>query len=118
VRDISSILTHDHEAVMKILYISLLSAIFSLSAFAGTAEVRIEKMKFVPHEIRIKAGDTVVWTSYEKRGYHMVWFEGEGLAASEPMFPEESWRRTFDQKGEYRYRCSPHEEMTGLVVVE
>ncbi|MES2879324.1 MAG: plastocyanin/azurin family copper-binding protein [Pseudomonadota bacterium] len=103
---------------MKKLCTSLLSVIFSVSAFAGTAEVRIEKMKFVPHEIRIKVGDTVVWKSYEQRGYHTVWFKSEGLAASEPMFPEESWQRTFDQKGEYRYRCGPHEEMTGVVVVE
>ena len=103
---------------MNKLFASLFPVIFSLSAFAGTAEVRIEKMKFVPQEVRIKAGDTVMWKSYEKRGYHTVWFESEGVAESEPMFPEESWQRKFGQKGEYPYRCGPHEEMTGVVVVE
>ena len=103
---------------MKKLLPALLFSILPLSALAGTAEVRIEKMKFVPQEIRVRAGDTVMWKSYEKRGYHTVWFESEGLAESEPMFPEESWQRKFDQKGEYRYHCGPHEEMTGAVIVE
>lgn len=85
-------------------------------ANAATVEVRIEKMKFVPEEIRVKKGDTVVWKSYEKRGYHTVLFEG--LAESEPMFPDESWKRKFDQKGEHPYICGPHPDMKGVVIVE
>ncbi len=87
-------------------------------AHAGTIEVRIEKMKFVPEEVRVKAGDTVVWKSYERRGYHTVWFKDEGLAESEPMFPDESWQRTFDKAGNYPYICGPHPEMVGRVIVE
>lgn len=103
---------------MNKLWIGLFCSVFSISAFSGTVEVRIEKMKFVPQEIKIKAGDTVVWKSYEKRGYHSVWFKSEGMAESEPMFPDESWQRKFDVKGEYHYICGPHEEMSGVVVVE
>lgn len=103
---------------MNKLFAALLFGILSVPAFAGTVEVRIEKMKFVPQETRIKAGDTVIWKSYEKRGYHTVWFASEGLQESEPMFPDESWRRKFNKKGEYRYHCGPHEEMTGVVIVE
>lgn len=87
-------------------------------ANAGTVEVRIEKMKFVPGEVRVKAGDTVLWKSYERRGYHTVWFKDEGVAESEPMFPEESWQRTFDKPGTYQYICGPHPEMVGRVIVE
>ena len=100
----------------------LFSALFltlSLTvAHAATVEVRIEKMKFVPEEVRIKKGDTVVWKSYERRGYHTVWFKEEGVAESEPMFPEESWKRKFDKKGEHPYICGPHPEMVGRVIVE
>lgn len=103
---------------MDKLFASLFFTVFALPALAGTVEVRIEKMKFVPQETSVKAGDTVVWKSYEKRGYHTVWFKSEGLAESDPMFPEESWQRKFDRKGEYRYICGPHEEMTGVVIVE
>ena len=92
--------------------------VFSSLSNAATVEVRIEKMKFVPEEVRIKKGDTIIWKSYEKRGYHTVFFKDEGLAESEPMFPDESWKRKFDKKGEHRYECGPHPEMKGVVIVE
>lgn len=89
------------------------------SAHAATVNVRIEKMHFVPEVVKIKKGDTVVWKSYERFGYHTVWFKEEGLAESEPMFPDESWQRTFDKKGEFPYVCGPHSlEMHGRVIVE
>ncbi|MBW7900826.1 MAG: cupredoxin domain-containing protein [Rhodocyclaceae bacterium] len=103
---------------MRRLLIPLLLMLPLGLANAGTAEVRIEKMKFVPEEVRVKAGDTVVWKSYERRGYHTVWFKDEGLAESEPMFPEESWQRNFDKAGTYTYICGPHPEMIGRVIVE
>jgi plastocyanin len=101
----------------RLLSILVLLLPFSL-ACAATVEVRIEKMKFVPEEVRIKKGDTVLWKSYEKRGYHTVWFKEEGVEESEPMFPEESWKRKFDKKGEHPYICGPHHEMVGRVIVE
>lgn len=98
---------------------TLLLFMFSLGlAHAGSVEVRIEKYKFVPEEVRIKAGDTVVWKSYEKRGYHTVWFKQAGMAESETMFPDESWQHTFDKAGDFPYECGPHPEMTGRVIVE
>jgi plastocyanin len=75
-------------------------------------------MKFVPDETRIKKGDSIVWKSHEKRGYHTVWFKDEGYPESEPMFPDESWKRKFDKPGTYVYICGPHPEMVGRVIVE
>lgn len=103
---------------MRRMMFSLLLSFLLGPAYAGTVEVRIEKMKFVPEEIRVKVGDTVVWKSYERRGYHTVWFQAEGLAESEPMFPEESWQRVFDKTGTFSYICGPHPEMVGRVIVE
>lgn len=96
-----------------------LALLFLLNpAYADTVEVRIENMQFVPAEVRIKSGDTVVWKSYQKRGYHTVWFKREGLSESDPMFPDESWQRKFEAKGEHPYECGPHPEMSGRVIVE
>lgn len=101
------------------LFLIVLASMLPLAAVtAELHEVRIEKMKFVPEEVHIKAGDRVVWKSYERRGYHSVWFQDEGLAESAPLFPGESWQRDFDMTGLYRYRCGPHPEMRGRVVVE
>ncbi len=103
---------------MRRLFSALLLMLPLALAHAGTVEVRTEKMKFIPEEVKVKKGDTVVWKSYEKRGYHTVWFKDEGLAESEPMFPDESWKRKFDKTGTFSYICGPHPEMVGRVIVE
>jgi plastocyanin len=96
-----------------------LLALVSVCAFAQqTVEVTIQDYKFVPAEVRIKAGDTVKWINREKRTSHSVLFAAENGLESERMFPEESWQRTFLKAGSYPYRCGPHEEMKGLVLVE
>ncbi|MFU2486839.1 cupredoxin domain-containing protein [Thauera sp. WH-1] len=90
---------------------------FCAPAAAADHQVLIEKYTFVPVELRIKTGDTVTWVNEEKRVSHSVYF----IAAneeSERFFPGERWSRTFDQPGRFEYRCGPHPEMLGVVIVE
>ncbi|TAN60097.1 MAG: plastocyanin [Magnetospirillum sp.] len=86
-------------------------------AAAETARVGMDKMLFVPRTLTIKPGTTVEWVNDEKRSNHSVFFEAEGLAESDRLFPGESWKRTFDKPGTYPYRCGPHPEMTGVIEV-
>jgi plastocyanin len=88
----------------------------SLPVRADTVEVVIDKMKFLPAQVKIKVGDSVKWINQEKRNNHSVRFESENLE-SERFFPGESWSRTFDKAGVYPYICGPHPEMTGQVEV-
>jgi len=88
----------------------------SLPTLADTAEVVIDKMKFLPGQVKIRVGDSVKWINQEKRNNHSVRFESENLE-SERFFPGESWSRTFDKAGVYPYICGPHPEMTGQVEV-
>lgn len=81
-------------------------------------DVTVRDYRFSPQEVRIKAGDTVKWTNREKRTSHSVLFPAENGLESERIFPDESWQRTFQQPGTYDYRCGPHEEMKGSIVVE
>lgn len=83
-----------------------------------TVEVSIRDYRFSPSEIRIRAGDTVKWINRENRTSHSVLFPGENGLESERMFPQEHWQRRFEQPGSYSYRCGPHEEMKGTVLVE
>jgi plastocyanin len=83
-----------------------------------TVEVSIQGYRFSPADVRIKAGDTVKWINREKRTSHSVLFPAENGLESERMFPDESWQRKFTQPGSYSYRCGPHEEMKGSIVVE
>jgi plastocyanin len=81
-------------------------------------EVEIRDYRFQPPEVRIKAGDTVKWTNREKRTSHSVLFPAENGLESERLFPQEHWQRMFAKPGRYEYRCGPHEEMKGVVLVE
>lgn len=92
--------------------------LLSATASAAEVEVRMEKMQFVPAEIRIRAGDTVRWVSAEKRGYHTVWFQAGSLEESEPLFPGDTWQHRFDEPGSHDYVCGPHPDMRGRVIVE
>lgn len=97
----------------------LLALVFSFGASAQqTVEVVIQDYKFLPAEVRIKAGDTVKWINMEKRTSHSVLFPAENGLESERLFPGESWKRTFAMPGRHDYRCGPHEEMKGVVHVD
>ena len=97
----------------------LLALVFSLGVGAQqTVEVKIQDYKFLPAEVRIKAGDTVKWINMEKRTSHSVLFPAENGLESERMFPGESWKRVFAAPGRHEYRCGPHEEMKGVVHVD
>jgi plastocyanin len=93
-------------------------ALLSFSVLAeNVIDVQIADYKYQPAEISIKVGDSVRWTNHEKRTSHSVLFPAEGGLESERMFPDESWLRRFDRSGRYAYRCGPHPEMEGVVLV-
>jgi len=85
--------------------------------FAKEVIVEIYKMKFIPAEITIEAGDTVIWKNIEKRQYHSVWFKQFDKEEPDYFFPDESYQRTFDGSGEFPYECGPHPRMTGVITV-
>lgn len=105
---------------MKALLRATLAGGFFLSlsplAIAAEHEVQISGYKYDPAELEIKRGDTVVWVNREKRVSHSVLFSGTG-EESERFFPDEKWSRVFDEAGRFEYRCGPHPEMLGVVIV-
>jgi len=82
------------------------------------AAVTIKKFKFIPEVLEITKGQKVRWTNREKRQYHTVWFEKYGEEESEWLFPEDFFEKTFDKTGEFEYRCGPHPEMIGKIIVK
>ena len=98
--------------------LALLELVSACAVAQQTVDVTIQNYRFSPQEIRIKAGDSVRWINREKRTSHSVLFPAENGLESERLFPDEHWRRSFSQPGIYSYRCGPHEEMKGVIVVE
>lgn len=108
-------------------YILLICGTFILNACTAaavpktvpkTVQVDILKYKFIPAEVTINKGDTILWVNQEKRQYHSVWFEQMGEPEPDYFFPGESFSRTFDEAGKFPYRCGPHPEMLGAVTVK
>ncbi|SEL72594.1 Plastocyanin [Colwellia chukchiensis] len=102
---------------MRIVWVALL--LFCAVGQAQGKEVVVEifKKQFIPAQITVAQGDTVIWKNIEKRQYHNVWFKQ--LVPEEPdyFFPGESYQRTFNELGEFPYACGPHPAMVGTVTV-
>lgn len=88
------------------------------SAAADVIEVEIRKKLFIPAEVVIKPGDTVIWRNVEKRQYHNVWFKQFEAEEPDYLFPGDTYQRTFNEVGEFPYECAPHPKMQGLVIVK
>jgi plastocyanin len=88
----------------------------AVPAQAAEHQVVVEKYAFSPMELRIKRGDTVTWINNEKRVSHSVLLIGRN-EESERFFPGEKWSRAFPEAGRFEYRCGPHPEMLGVVIV-
>lgn len=80
-------------------------------------EVTMLKYKFVPAVLEIKSGQTVRWINKEKRQYHSIWFDKQAEEESDYLFPADFLEKKFTQPGKFEYRCGPHSEMTGIVIV-
>ncbi|MDT0602935.1 cupredoxin domain-containing protein [Thalassotalea castellviae] len=96
----------------------LLVLTFSSKLSAKEVVVEIYKKAFIPADIRVEKGDTVIWKNIEKRQYHNVWFKQFNTEEPDYFFPGESYQRTFNDTGVFVYECGPHPKMTGTVTVQ
>src|SRR3990172_1584288 len=86
------------------------------TAVAGVSQVRLENFAFAPANIVIDAGAKVTWTNYDSVDHTVTSDDGDALDS--PLFGKnETFSHTFDKPGEYRYHCTPHPNMRGLVTV-
>ncbi|WP_324661956.1 halocyanin domain-containing protein [Haloarcula sediminis] len=94
---------------------------------SATATVRVGTegnggtFAFDPPALRVTTGSTVQWEWTGEGGGHNVTFEdadiGSGGATPEP---DTAFEHTFEEAGQYRYSCLPHQGvgMKGAVIVE
>ncbi len=85
--------------------------------FAKEVVVEIYKKKYIPIEVTIEEGDTVIWKNVEKRQYHNVWFKQFDKEEPDYFFPDETYQRSFTKAGDFPYECGPHPRMKGKVIV-
>jgi len=84
-------------------------------AHAEEIKVAIDNFTFSPVELKLKVGDTVTWTNRDDIPHTVV---SAGKFRSKTMDTDGTFSFTFTSAGDYKYFCSLHPHMTGMIKVE
>jgi plastocyanin len=85
------------------------------TARAADMDVHIDNFVFEPAQLDVKVGTTVTWSNRDDIPHTVVC---PGKFRSKPMDTNDSFSFTFTAAGDYKYFCSLHPHMTGMIRVE
>lgn len=81
-------------------------------------EVAIDEFQFGPAVLNVPVGTKVTWINDDSDPHTVTSEADPKLFKSPPLDTGESFAFTFDKPGTYRYFCSIHPRMQGVVVVQ
>ena len=84
-------------------------------AAAGAGTVAVDDFSFAPETTEVGTGEEVTWTVAEGSSPHTVKFDDE---ESKEIAAGDTFSKSFDKAGEYKYVCGIHPQMTGAVTVK
>jgi plastocyanin len=84
-------------------------------AYAEPMTVTIDNFTFAPAELTVKVGTTVTWKNHDDIPHTVT---SAGKFRSKALDTDDSFSFTFTTAGEYKYFCSLHPHMTGMIKVE
>jgi plastocyanin len=87
----------------------------TIGARADEMKVTIDNFTFSPPELKVKVGDTVTWTNHDDIPHTVV---SAGKYRSKTMDTDDHFSFAFTAAGDYKYFCSLHPHMTGMIKVE
>ncbi|MBI3459044.1 cupredoxin domain-containing protein [Candidatus Azambacteria bacterium] len=85
---------------------------------SSTTNVNIENFSFVPEEINIKKGETVVWTEKDDAPHTVTASNKEDFSGSGTLLKGDTYSFTFNKVGSFTYRCKFHSNMIVVVNVK
>jgi plastocyanin len=77
--------------------------------------VTIDNFTFSPAELTVRIGTTVTWKNHDDIPHTVV---SAGRFKSKVLDTDDSYIFTFTSAGDYKYFCSLHPHMTGVIKVE
>jgi plastocyanin len=77
-------------------------------------KVSMRNMQFSPKTLRVRKGTLVEWKNDDIVPHTVT----SASFDSGSLGPGKSWRHTFTQAGQFRYVCTFHPTMTGVVIVK
>jgi plastocyanin len=99
----------------KLAIAAALSMLLGAHAYADDTNVTIDNFTFQPAELTVKVGTTVTWKNHDDIPHAVV---SAGKFRSKTLDTDDSFSFTFTAAGEYKYFCSLHPHMTGMIKVE
>lgn len=94
---------------------AILLPVTTARADDANMEVHIDNFVFQPPELKIKVGTTVTWTNRDDIPHTVV---SAGKFRSKTLDTDDKFSFTFTDAGDYKYFCSLHPHMTGMIKVE
>lgn len=82
---------------------------------AGVVEIEMSAITYTRAHIVVPAGTTVRWVNRDPLAHTVT--ADDRRFDSDLIEPGVSWQRRFDEPGTFRYHCTPHPFMRGIVVV-
>ena len=83
---------------------------------AETLHVSIKSFKFLPADINVNIGDTVVWTNEDSAAHTVE--SNDGTLESDELSKGDTYKFTFTKAGKSSYICGIHPSMKGSVTVQ
>jgi plastocyanin len=78
-------------------------------------KINIDNFTFEPAQLSVKVGSTVTWVNRDDIPHAVV---SAGTFKSKVLDTDDSYAFTFTKTGDYKYFCSLHPHMTGMIKVE
>ena len=97
------------------LAVAILLPLTTVCAEDTNMEVHIDNFVFQPAELKVKVGTTVTWTNRDDIPHTVV---SAGKFRSKALDTDDKFTFTFTDAGDYKYFCSLHPHMTGMIKVE
>ena len=86
-------------------------------AAAAAVQINIFNYKFDPASVTVSVGTTVTWTNKDEIP-HTVASSDKSFQGSAGLDTGDSYSYTFTKPGTYKYYCTLHPFMTGVIVVQ
>lgn len=84
----------------------------------AAVQVAIDNFDFSPMMLTITTGTTVTWTNHDDVPHTVVSADDPRAFKSPPLDTDDAYSFTFVKAGTYKYFCTVHPKMVGVVTVK
>jgi len=100
---------------VSLLLLAAIGVASNAAAAQAPASVKITKFAYVPQDITVAPGATIVWINRDETPHTVT--DKSGEFASPGLDTGDRYEHTFRVQGDYPYYCAVHPFMTGTVHV-